>query len=313
MFCFSLVALFLTFLGRERIVMQPSPFDPAQVALAILGAMGAVVNNFVNMLYQQVVKFAAGQQFVFQTGANVTFNQPLVIKMWQANVLAADVALALVLVWIGYNIILGLYQPLALLSRVVLAAIAVHASLTFIGLFIGLNNALCASAILTAGLPNLSDIAAVLGFHFNPNANGALVFQTLIILVMGLVVVLQLLVRVGLLDLLIVLSPWAMLLYASYATQRWANLWSAAFFATLFLQFLQTSAIALGAALIATIGQTFSLVSAFAGIAVLVFVLRIPMWLGSAVTASIGTVRSPFSYAASAAREVVGTALQFVP
>jgi hypothetical protein len=188
-----------------------------------------------------------------------------------------------------------------MLSRVVLAAIAAHASLQFIGLFVRLNNAMCV-AVLGTNAPTVSDIVAFLNIPA-ANGNGFVVVETLIIDLMSVVVLLQELVRLGLLDLLIVLSPLAALLYASPGSQRWGNLIVVAFFATLFLQFAQVTAIVIGAALITTINTTFSIVSALAGIAVLFFVLKIPGWLGSAVTNAIGGVGSPFGYAAQAARE----------
>jgi hypothetical protein len=291
----------------------PPPFDPAQAAIQIAMALLQALGGQIQGAYQQVIMWATGQDFLLTTGAGVSFQQPLIIRFWQTNVLAADGALALVIVWIGYNVMLGLYEPLSMMSRVILAAVAIHASLQFIGLFIQLNNALCASAILTAGLPQVSDLAALLGFPVIPNAaSGVVIVQTIIIFALSMTIILQELVRLALLDLLIVLSPFALLLYISPSTQKWANLWSTAFFATLFVQFLQVSAIAVGAALVANIATTFSVVAALAGIGILVFVLKIPGWLGSAVTGAIAGVNSPAAYAAAAARQATQSFLMLV-
>jgi hypothetical protein len=287
----------------------PLPFDPTQLITAFFQA----INKQLQMNYQQY-QASLTQGFVFSTGAGVSFQQPLVMKFWQTNVLIADVALALVVLWIGYQVILGFYEPLQMLSRVILAAVAVHASLEFIGLFVQLNNVLCASAFATGALPTTGDIVAL--FLPVPGANPeAFVLQTTLIFLMGIVVMLQDLVRVGLLDLLIVISPFALLLYISPGTQQWANLWFSAFFATLFLQFLQVLAIVIGAGLVAN--SPLSAVSTLAGIGVLIFVLQIPRWLGSAVTSgALGSVRSPFGYLASAAREAAQgflTLIRLVP
>ncbi len=288
---------------------QPPAVPPA-AAQAAQQAAGGIVGGIEGQIftwYQQILDWIAGQNFVLQTGAGVTFQQPVIVKFWQANALVADAALALVVLWIAYNVIIGYYDPLQMLSRVVLAAVAIHASLTFISLFVSINNGLCASVVATAGVPNTADIAAFL----YPNVHAVLggqgdpgqVFQAVIIVLMTITVILQLIVRLGLLDLLIVLSPLALLLYIAPGTQKWANLWFGAFFTTLFLQFLQVTAIAVGAALITSLAATASIVSAIAGVAVLVFVLKIPGWLGSAVTSSIGGVQSPQQYALQAAQQ----------
>jgi hypothetical protein len=296
--------------------MNPAPptFDPAQIAIQVAMALIQALAGQIQMVYQQIIAWANGQQFLFQTGASVSYQQPVVMQLWRANVLIADSALALVILWIGYHVILAIYDPLQMLSRVVLAAVAIHASLQFIGLFIRLNNALCVGVLGTTA-PTISDIAAFLNIPA-ATGNGFVVVGTTIINLMSIVVLLQELVRLGLLDLLIAFIPFAALLYISPATQHWANLIFTAFFAVLFLQFAQVSAIVIGAALITSINSTFSIVSALAGIAVLFFVLKIPGWLGSAVTGAIGGVGSPFAYAAQAAREAaqgVLTLIRIVP
>jgi hypothetical protein len=272
------------------------------IATSLFNTIVIGLTNLITQWYKQLVNFITGQQIVLTTGAGVTFQQPIVIRFWQTNVTVVDAALALLILWIAYNVTLGVYDPLQMLSRIILATVAAHASIQFVGLFVTLNNALCASAIQAAGLPNISDLAALLGVPV-AGVNETNILQFFIISAMSGVVVLQMIVRVGVLDLLIVLLPLFMLLLVSPTTQPFAGFGISAFFAVLFLQFLQVTAIALGAALVATFGQTFSFVSTLAGIAVLTLVLKIPGWLGSAISSSIGSVRSPFGYAASAARE----------
>jgi hypothetical protein len=260
---------------------------------AVQDVIIAAANQLIQW-YLQIIVLVPANKFVFQTAANVSYQQPGVVKLWQANVLVADGVLALVILWIGYNVILGRYDPLEMLSRVVLAAVAIHGSLQFIGLFVELNNSMSAEVALLTVLPTTADLVTFLGFPMLVGAN--LIFQTLliaaIIIIMAVVVLMQMLVRLAILDLLIVMAPLALLLYITPATQRWANLWAAAFFATLFLQFLQVVAISIGAALIATFFGTFSIVSALAGGTVLLSVLKIPYWLGNAVVSSIGSAQS---------------------
>lgn len=249
--------------------------------------------------YQQIVVLTAQHDFVFSTGAGVSYQQPIVIMMWQTNVMAANALLALILVWIGYNVMLGYYEPLYMLSRVVLAAVASNASLQLIGLFVQVNDLLIGQTLQTLQLPQIIDLAAFLGRPPGGVLDGgaAIVLQFLIIMLGALGLIFQMVVRLALLDLLIVVSPLAMLLYITPATQRWAQLWSAAFSSVLFVQFLQITALVLGARLITTISASSDIVSFFGGVALLILVLRIPRMLQNAVTGMIGETRSTYGVA----------------
>src|SRR5579859_698876 len=298
--------------------LAPYPlFDPGQIALQVAGTFAGQLNAQVLSGWQNIDQFLLNHQFVFSTGSDLSYNQGSVMLFHDINVIGADTLLVSVVFWIGLNVMFGSYKPLEMMSRVVLALVAIHGSLIFAGLFIQVNNGLCDAAFLTAGVPGPTDLAAFLGFPPGvvQGGNGILVFQTIIIIIMASVVILQMLVRLALLDLLIVLSPYALLLYIIPSTQRYANLWASAFFSTLFVQFLQVTTIAFGAQLIASFGAHGSFIGAFAGIALLLLVLRIPGWLGSAVTGALGGVRSPWAYAGDALRAVaqgVQDAIRFV-
>ncbi len=293
-----------------------NPLDPVAVAQQVVAAIFGAIANQGMQWYQQIVAWATGQQFIFQTGAGVTFQQPAVLRFWQMNVTVADGILILVVLWIAYNVVLGYYNPLQMMQRAILAAVAAHASLTFVGLFINLNNALCAGVFQVAGTPNTSDLAAFLfpNVHaaFGGPGDAGLVFQTLIEDVMATVVILQMAVRVGLLDIIIVFTPIAAILYISPLTQRAANFIFSAFFVTLFLQLIQVTAITVGAALITSFASTSSIVSFLAGVAVLFLVLKIPRWLGNTVTSAIGDVQSPQQYALAAAQQAAATVITLV-
>jgi hypothetical protein len=269
--------------------------NPQDFATALMNAITQGFTNFVDMSYQQLVAFTT-QKVEFQTGAGVSYLQPLVLRFWQANVTIADAALAVFITWIALNVILSQYEPLQMMSRVVLAAVAAHASLQFTALFVELNNALCRAALAVAQTPNLQDIAALLGVPLTGGRGvGAFLFQDLFIKIMADAVLFQMIVRVGVLDLLIPLLPLLALLLITPVTQQAAFFGFSAFFAVLFLQFLQVSAIAIGAALVTGLTATLSIASTFAGIAVLYLVLRIPGWVAGAIGNYISTIRSPIS------------------
>jgi hypothetical protein len=249
----------------------------------------------VDQSYQQFMAFTQ-QKILFQTGAGISYLQPLVIRFWSLSVTVVDAALAGVVVWIAYNVALGLYEPLRMLSRVVLAAIAAHASLTFAGLFIELNNAMCRAALQTATTPQGLDIAALLGVPvLGGRGLGAFLLQDLLIKILSDAVMFEMVVRAGVLALILSLLPFIALLLILPETQPAAQVGFSAFFVVTFLQFLQVSAIALGAALVTSLGATLSITSTLAGVAVLFFVLRIPGWLGSGITSYIGSIRTPWS------------------
>ena len=120
-------------------------------------------------------------------------------------------------------------------------------------------------------------------FHGNLLGAGLLAFVLAIILgVMDLLVAWQMLLRLALLILLIVLAPLAFLCGALPQTQGYLRLWLSTFAATVFIQFFQVSALAIGGTLISyvTAANLFnlggSLLSIITSSAVLYLVLRIP-------------------------------------
>ncbi|TMC14108.1 MAG: hypothetical protein E6J34_24020 [Chloroflexi bacterium] len=251
----------------------------------ILGFL-LLVTNSVTGAYRTIIEWAYGPAFAFGTNADVTYQQATVIKIWQVNVLAADGVLAIIIVWIAYNVILGVYEPLEMTWRVILAAVCVHASLQFAGLFIELNNALC-SMVIGSIKPPL-DVLSLLGIPHVPTNDMVAMVEDILIHVMAGVLVAENFVRVEVLDVLICISPLALLLFVAYSTQQWANLWAAAFFATLFLQFVQVVAMVLGASLIAGLATNSAVVGMLLGIGVLGLVVAMPKWVGSAATSVIG-------------------------
>lgn len=261
---------------------------------AVVNAIGQAIASFINQEYQQLVVAFSSQRVVLQTGGGVSYQLPIVIRFWQMSVTTTDLALAVVILWIAYHTMLGSYEPLKMMSRVVLAAIGAHASLQYAGLLIELNNALSQGALALAQKPTVLDIAALFGLPVLGGRGVAdFVFQDVFIRLLADMVTFQMIVRLALLDLLLTLLPFFSLLLVLPETQPIAQVGLSAFVAVVFLQFLQVLAIGLGSTLVTSLDATLSTTATFAGIAMLFFVLRIPFWLGSALTSYIGSIRSP--------------------
>ena len=105
------------------------------------------------------------------------------------------------------------------------------------------------------------------------------VIAILIYLVTSLLLLLQMLMRLALIDVLLVAAPLGLLCWVLPQTQGWARLWSATFFTAVFTQFVQVLALKLGASLLtelAPMAPDAALLALFLGVAVLALTLRIP-------------------------------------
>ena len=226
--------------------------------------------------------------FITQTPAAGTYQNATVIEftMWSISVVNAAIAVFIVIA--GYNIMIArqigadYYELMEFLPRLALAVLAANFSLFFIRLFIDLENALNLDVINLFSLTLLSNTITGI-FHGNLLGAGLLAFVLAIILgVMDLLLAWQMLVRLALLILLIVLAPLAFLCGALPQTQGYLRLWLSTFAATVFIQFFQVSALAIGGMLISyvTAANLFnlggSLLSIITSSAVLYLVLRIP-------------------------------------
>ena len=139
---------------------------------------------------------------------------------------------------------------------------------------------------------------------------------------MNLLLAGQMLLRLALLVLLMVLAPPAFLCWALPQTQGYARLWTSTFAATVFVQFFQVSALALGAMLISYTSTAHllnldrTLLSLLISIAVLYLVLRIPGMLrvyalrpvAEAGPAALRAAQGAVEYAAATAARVIALA-----
>jgi hypothetical protein len=257
--------------------------------------------------------------FITQTPPAGTYQNPTVIQFTTWSISVVNAAVAVFIIIAGYNIMIArqigadYYELMEFLPRLALAVLAANFSLFFIRLFIDLENALNAGVIGLFTLTALTN--AIVGiFHGNLLGAGLLAFVLAIVLgVMDLLVAWQMLVRLALLILLIVLAPLAFLCGALHHTQGYLRLWISTFTATVFIQFFQVSALAIGGTLISYVAAANlfnlggTLLSIITSSAVLYLVLRIPGMLRiyalrpvadagpAAVRAAQGTVGSAVS------------------
>ena len=225
---------------------------------------------------------------ITQTPAAGTYQNATVMQFTTWSISVVNAAVAVFIVIAGYNIMIArqigsdYYELMEFLPRLALAVLAANFSLFFIRLFIDLENALNLDVINLFSLTILSNTITGI-FHGNLLGAGLLAFVLAIILgVMDLLLAWQMLLRLALLILLIVLAPLAFLCGALPQTQGYLRLWLSTFAATVFIQFFQVSALAIGGTLISyvTAANLFnlggSLLSIITSSAVLYLVLRIP-------------------------------------
>ena len=105
----------------------------------------------------------------------------------------------------------------------------------------------------------------------------------LIVVVMGLLLVLQQLMRLALVDVLVVLSPLAALCWTLPQSQAWGHRWGVLFFGTVFAQAVQVLTLHLGFSLatdLPPLSAAGLLLQPLLGIAVLALTLKIPGMMG---------------------------------
>ncbi len=232
-------------------------------AEALRGLVGGVLGSSLN--------------FVSQTPPAGTYASPTVLSLWEVVRAIANAGLVLVAMWGGFNLVFReqvgspYHEAMELLPRLVLGGLLANTSLLIGQIAIDANNALCL-AVGGAALPawEQADPATQLLVDL---------VATLIYLVTGLVLLLQMLMRLALLDVLLVVAPLGLLCWVLPQTQGWARLWSSTFAGAVFCQFAQVVALKLGGSLLTELTRMApdaALLAVFVGVAVLVLTLRIP-------------------------------------
>ena len=113
-------------------------------------------------------------------------------------------------------------------------------------------------------------------------------------LLVALLLLIQMLLRLALVDVLIVVAPLASLLLVLPQTEGWWRRWAMSFTSTVFSQFVQVVALKLGGNLlvdIAAVPPGAQLVGPFLGLAMLVLTFKIPALLHAHVGDGLGAAR----------------------
>jgi Conjugal transfer protein TrbL len=264
-------------------------FDPKQWVIDALSAAFAWVVDGVTSTITNLLQQAFALDILILTPPTDTYQNTVVLDFWRTVVAIADSALAIIVCWAGYNSIVGpaagvrYHEARQVLPRLTLAALAVNLSLLVTQTMIDLNNAL--SAIVTTPFDNLANLLT-LNIRSGPNAAASLALILLFLAfgVVGLFLVIQMMVRLAMLDVLIVTAPLGLVCWVLPQTHAWAQLWTRAFVSTVFVQFLQVLALGLGGGLLVffpsdnPFGAVMDLII---GIATLYLTLKIPSFLRS--------------------------------
>lgn len=265
------------------------------VQKALQDVFGGIAEGIEQHVFTPITQ--SSLNFLTQTPPAGTYANATVISLWSYTRAVASLGFVLVLVSSGYAIMLGhatgtpFADALGRLRDAALGLLLANTSLWWAALAIDLGNSLVGGI----GAVSIPDVAAK-GF-----AGSALetILLGIVYLVMGILLVLQLLMRLALLDVLLIVAPLAVLVGVLPLGRPWARLWTDLFVSTLLTQFLQILVLRLGTGLLTQLVPTLadSLLTFLAGIAVLWLVLKVPGML------NVGLHR------AGGSRTLLGTAL----
>ena len=230
--------------------------------------------------------------FITQTPPSGSYSNSTVRTLWGVVRGIANGALALVALWGGFNLIIRnqlgspYHEAMELFPRLIVGALLVNTSLSWGQLAIDANNALC-TVVGQSSLP---------AWERADTATQVLVdvIALVVYLVTSLLLLLQMLMRLALIDVLLVAAPLGLLCWVLPQTQGWARLWSGTFFSTVFTQFVQVLALKLGGSLVTDLtpgAPDSTLLAFFLGVAVLVLALKVPSLMRAHLGDGLGFVR----------------------
>lgn len=230
--------------------------------------------------------------FITRTPPAGSYQSRTVHSMWGIVRGITDAALVLVALLAGFNVMarshLGspYHDAMEVMPRLVLGALLVNTSLTWGQLAIDVNNALC-GAMGHTSLPAWQ--------HANTVTQALVdVIATLIYLVTSLLLLIQMLMRLALIDVLLIAAALGLLCWVLPQTYGWARLWSTTFFSAVFTQFVQVVALKLGGSLLTDftpLAPNSGLLAMFLGVAVLVLTLKILGMMRHHDSGGLGFVR----------------------
>ncbi len=189
--------------------------------------------------------------FITQTPPSLTYRNDDIRGLYGTMQRAANAALALITTVGALNSLIrphfGLrYHSLsAFVPRLLVGAILVNTALWWVQFAIDVNNAL-ASSIGDVTPPNWNSLNG---------AHQALtdIVLGLVYVIVGLLLLLQMLLRLAWIDVLLVVAPLAAACWVLPQTQGWAQTWTEQFTGAVFTQFVQVVALKLGGMLLVAV------------------------------------------------------------
>ena len=266
----------------------PGGLNPVNWAKDIVNAVFTLIGQAMLEAIRGFVDWALGMggsslNFVTRTPAEGTYDSPTVRSLYDFSRAIVNAALAVVVMWGGFNVIIKehtrspYHEAMELLPRVILAALAANLTIEFARMLIDINNAL-AAGVGDVGLPGYDQAT--------PSQEGlALIFTAVAYGIVAILLVFQMLMRLALLAMLIVLGPIAALLWVLPQTQQWTRWWTDLFVITVFQQAVQVMVLALGTALMVELtpgSVSNALLTMLLGLAVCWLTLKVPSLLRSA-------------------------------
>ncbi len=262
--------------GLEAQVQIPIPnfdFNPTKW---VQDAFSALLQSFSDGIRVGMDAIWAAN-FITQTPPSLTYQNDDIRGLYGTMRGAANAALALITTVGALN---GLLRPhfglryhslSAFVPRLLVGALLVNTALWWVQFAIDVNNALAAS-IGHATPPNWNSLNG---------AHQALtdIVLGLVYVVVGLLLLLQMLMRLAWIDVLLVVSPLAAACWVLPQTQGWAQSWNEQFTGAVFTQFVQVVALKLGGMLLVAVLRlepNVSWLSFLVGAATLWLTWRIP-------------------------------------
>ena len=201
------------------------------------------------------------------TPAGLTYEHALVQQAWLAVWIITSAALALIIGWIGLSLILE--EPLGgrgsswreLIPRLLLGLVAAAASLWWCALVIDLAHAVSGFIAATLDVTPADLLLAPVNTLLTAVKSGSvgiallLAFIYLIYAVFCFYLLLQMVLRLALIDLLLALAPAAMGLWILPQTSGWSRQWLRIFATTVAQQAVQLIALALGIGFLAELAE----------------------------------------------------------
>jgi hypothetical protein len=243
----------------------------------ILQAITSILNSLGNALAGPIAPLVA---LTGTTPLNMTADNPLITTTWQIMLITADGFLILFIILGGMQMMIGqatgmtYIPPREFLPKLFAVALAMHASFIWFRALIFINNELC--GVVHVSVQNF--IMQVNGGQPPNGVQTALLAAGLGAFFSGTILgyVFQQIERIVLLNLLFVLTPFAMLLFFLPQGLPYATYLHRMYLVTCFLQFVQFLAFGLGFSFLAGSGMMGGITGIILGVGMMNLILQIP-------------------------------------